>query len=192
MKKIFSAAVICITITAACTDQKKDTVTNADSTASKMMNNADSAAAAAGSMQQDVDFAMAAADGGMTEVKLSELAKTNASSAAVKQLADMMISDHTKAGDELKSIAAKNNLALPSEISSDHQKAVADLMAKKGADFDKAYVEQMEKDHDEAISLFESESSKGMNADLKSFADKTLPALRHHKEMVANTKAGMK
>jgi putative membrane protein len=46
----------------------------------------------------------------------------------------------------------------------------------------------MEEGHSNTITLFMTEASKGTNADLKAFAEKTLPTLNHHMEMVTSTK----
>lgn len=73
-------------------------------------------------LEDDAEFAVKAADGGMMEVRLGELSKTNASSAQVKKFGDMMVSDHSKANDELKSLAAQKNITLPTALSGDKQK----------------------------------------------------------------------
>ena len=194
MKKMIFGSLLLAGFIVACNNNKTDsTASTTDSSAIvKDSTTAPADTAAANNTSKDADFVMAAADGGMTEVKLSQLAKTNASAAAVKSLADMMIADHTKAGDELKSIAAKNNISVPAALSADSQKAYDELATKKGADFDKAYMDKMEKDHKRAIELFKKEANSGMNADLKTFAVNTLPTLNHHMDMVNSTKKGMK
>lgn len=132
----------------------------------------------------DAEFATKAAVGGMTEVKAGELAVKMGVSKSVKDFGKMMVTDHTKAGNELKGIAQKNNMQLPANITPEKQQKLDELAAKTGADFDKAFVAMMEEGHSETIALFMAESSKGTNADLKAFADKTLPTLNHHMEMV--------
>jgi putative membrane protein len=138
-------------------------------------------------MKSDAKFAVDIADGGMREIKLSELAAKNASSAAVKNFAKMMIKDHTKAGNELKAVAGKKNITLPEKLSDKSQKSYDDLSQKKGADFDKSYMDQMVSDHNDAVSAFEKEASDGNDADLKSWAQKTLPAIKHHLDMAKST-----
>jgi len=195
MKKIIFVNLILTASIIACNNNKTDNTaatTTDSSTTVKDSTPAPADTAAANNANKDVDFVMAAADGGMTEVKLSQLAKTNGSAAAVKSLADMMIADHTKANNELKSIAGKNNISVPETLSADKQKAYDDMATKKGADFDKAYMDKMEKDHTDAIELFQREANSGMNPDLKTFATNTLPTLNHHMDMVNTTKKGMK
>lgn len=137
-------------------------------------------------MDDDVKFAMEAADGGMLEVKLGQLAQTNASSPKVQQLGMMMVDDHSKANEELKALAQKKNIALPLTMSKDKQDTYDRLAKKTGAEFDKEYTEEMVKDHKKDIDAFEKEASDGKDADIKSWAASKLPTLKHHLEMAEN------
>jgi putative membrane protein len=128
----------------------------------------------------DAKFAVDAANGGMTEIELSKLAVNQATNAKVKEFANMMVMDHGKAGEELKAIAATKNITLPDSISADSKKAWTDLSAKKGADFDKAYVDKMVSDHKATVDLFENASKNVKDSELKAFADKTLPTIKAH------------
>ena len=132
------------------------------------------------SMADDRDFVMEAASGGLMEVTLGNLAKTNAASAQVKEFGAMMVTDHTKANNELKAVAAKKNITLPETPMEKQQKHIDELKTKKGADFDKAYVDLMVDDHKEDVSKFQDEANKGNDADVKAFAAKTLPVLQKH------------
>ena len=137
----------------------------------------------------DSKFANKAAAGGMAEVKLGELAQKNAASGDVKAFGQKMIDDHTKAGDKLKSIAAKDNLNLPSSMDAKDQ-AVYDRLSKlQGADFDRAYMQDMVKDHKADVAEFQKESSGGKSADLKGFASETLPTLQEHLKLAQDTLA---
>lgn len=129
---------------------------------------------------QDKKFADAAAKGGMMEVMAGELAVKNAVNPSVKALGEMMVEDHSKANEELKQWASANAYTLPANIDADQQKKYDALKAKKGADFDRMYTDQMVTDHQKTIADFKKESSEGGNASLKAFADKKLPALEHH------------
>lgn len=129
---------------------------------------------------QDKKFADAAAIGGLMEVMMGKLAETNAENPVVKSLGSMMVTDHTKANDELKSWASTNGYTLPTDLDADKQKMYNDLKAKKGKDFDKKYTDLMVNDHKEDVEAFKKEASEGTEASLKSFAAKTLPTLEHH------------
>ncbi|ROI06689.1 MULTISPECIES: DUF4142 domain-containing protein [unclassified Chryseobacterium] len=132
------------------------------------------------SLNQDKKFANTAAQGGMMEVMLGQLAETNASHPVVKALGQMMVNDHTKANDELKQWASKAGYTLPSAPDADQQKKYDDLKAKKGAEFDRKYTELMVDDHREDIEVFKKEGAEGRETSLKSFANNTLPTLEHH------------
>ena len=147
---------------------------------------------AASLTDQDKKFADDAAQGGMMEVMLGEVAATNASNAAVKSLGAMMVKDHSKANDELKSWASTVGYTLPTSMNAEQQKMYDDLKAKKGADFDKAYADAMVKDHKKDIAAFKKEASDGGEASLKSFAGKTVPTLEHHLMESEKTQAAVK
>ena len=139
-------------------------------------------------VDNDSDFAVAAADGGMLEVKLGQLAQTNGASAKIKELGKMMETDHGKAGEELKAWAAQYNVTLPATLSESKQKKYDELAAKKGADFDKAYAADMVDDHEMDIKEFQKEADNGKNAALKTWAAGKLPLLQHHLEMSKTAK----
>ena|ERR1700761_4549012 len=142
--------------------------------------------------KDDAKFAVDAANGGMTEIALSQLAQTQATSSKVKDFAAMMVTDHTKAGDELKGIAKIKNITLPDSVSADSKKAIDDLSKKTGSDFDKAYVNKMVSDHKSTVSMFEDASKKLKDPDLKSFVDKTLPTIKGHLSDITTIKVQMK
>ena len=138
--------------------------------------------------KEDTTFAIKAAVGGLMEVQLGQLALKNASSSAVKHHAQMMITDHGKANGELKKLAATKKITLPTRLDEDKQKKYADLKAKKGADFDKAYTDLMVDDHKEDVDAFKKQAENGMDADLKSWAAGKLPTLQQHLQMWESTK----
>jgi putative membrane protein len=145
------------------------------------------AAGAQTASEKDMKFAREAAEGSMMEIKLGELAQTNGSTAEVKSLGTMMITDHTKANDELKALAAQKNISLPGTMSDKAQKHYDKLAKKQGKDFDKAYAKCMVHDHKKDICLFKKEAKKGDDADLKQWASNTVPTLEHHKQMSEET-----
>lgn len=142
--------------------------------------------------EDDSKFLVFAADGGMTEVEASKLAKSMGTSKQVKEFGDQMIKDHTLAGNELKSLAATKNVTLPPTVGDDHQKAINELSNKKGTDFDKAYVNMMVDDHQKTVDKFKDASENCKDADIKAFATKTLPTLQGHLDHVKALKDGMK
>jgi putative membrane protein len=132
--------------------------------------------------KSDASFIVNVADAGMTEVQLGQLAQQKGMEKDVKNYGAMMEKDHTAAGDKLKAVAGSKNITVPSAVSPDMQKVIDGLQQKTGKDFDKAYINQMVDDHKKVIGMFEDESKNGSDADIKAFADSTLPTLRMHLE----------
>jgi putative membrane protein len=143
--------------------------------------------------KKDADFAVNAADGGLYEVQLATLALTKATSSRVKQFAQMMVDDHSKANAELKSLASQKNIVLPDVMSEKCQKKYYDLDQKKqGNEFDREYIDQMVKDHKEDIDVFEKEADKGNDGEVKSWASGKIATLRHHLEEAERIKEDLK
>jgi putative membrane protein len=133
--------------------------------------------------RSDRDFVTRAAQDGMAEVTLGELAASQASSDEVKQFAQRMVDDHTIANNELKELASNKGITFPNETSAKH-KALQDRLAKlSGADFDREYMSAMVKDHNNAVALFEKASRSGSDPTLKAWAERRLPTLREHQKM---------
>jgi putative membrane protein len=128
----------------------------------------------------DKTFVMKAAEGGLAEVQLGQLAADKASSDDVKQFGKMMVDDHTKANDQLKSVAQQKGITLPTDLNA-KDKAEKDRLSKlSGEQFDKAYMQAMVKDHVKDVSEFKKESTSAKDTDLKNFASQTLPTLQTH------------
>lgn len=139
-------------------------------------------------MKDDIDFVLDATDDGMYEVLVAQLAKTNASSAKVKKLAEHLTKGHSKANEELKSIAARKNITLPSKLSDKRQKNFDELTKLKGAEFDKKFAKEMVQDHKDAIDKFHKEADKGMDGELKAWAAGKIASLKHHLSMAEETR----
>lgn len=139
----------------------------------------------------DSRFAREAAQGGMAEVQLGQLAVQNASNDQVKKFGQRMVDDHSKAGDQLKGVAAKDNIQLPSDISAKDKATIQRLRNLKGSEFDRAYMRDMVKDHQADIAEFQKEASGGSNPDLKSFASQTLPTLKDHLKMAEDASSAV-
>ena len=142
--------------------------------------------------QKDTAFVTFAADAGMLEVQLGKLAATKGSSPEVKKFGESMVADHTKANDELKTLAEKKGLKVPVTLSAKSQKKYEELSTKAGADFDKAYADQMVKDHQAVIAKFKQESQAGNDAELKAWAEEKLATLEHHLMMAKDMQKALK
>ncbi|MDN3588841.1 DUF4142 domain-containing protein [Pedobacter aquatilis] len=130
--------------------------------------------------KSDAEFVVKAANGGIAEVDLAIIAQQKTKNSEVNEFAAMMIADHTMANEELKALAAKKNITLPSSVGKDELKIKDELTRKEAKDFDRAYVDAMVKDHKNDIKLFEDGSKKLKDNELKAFVDRTLPTLKKH------------
>ena len=139
----------------------------------------------------DKDFAMKAAQGGMAEVSLGQMAAQKATDADVKNFGNRMVNDHGKAGDELKQLATNKGIALPTDLDAEAKKTSADL-SKKSKDFDKSYMNDMVKDHEKDVKEFEKASKDVQDPDLKSWASKTLPVIQDHLNMAKQIASKLK
>jgi putative membrane protein len=134
-------------------------------------------------------FVMQAAEGGTMEVAKGKLAAQKGAHEGVKQFGQKMVDDHSKVNDELKTIAGAKNITLPGETPQSPMHAtLAKLEKLEGAAFDRAYVEDQIRDHQKTIALFEREVKTGKDAELKAFAEKTLPTLKEHLTTVQDLK----
>lgn len=137
-------------------------------------------------------FATRAAQGGMAEVELGRLASQKAQNAEVKKFAQMMVQDHTNANTELKSLASKKNITLPTALDAEHKAVMDKLQGLSGAEFDKAYMDAMVEDHEKTVDLFQAQADDGADADMKAFAAKTLPKVKQHLEMAEKINGNLK
>ena len=136
----------------------------------------------------DKDFILAAAQGGMTEVKLGELAAQKAMRDDVKTFGQMMVKDHSAINDDLKALAAQKGVTLPDSLDAKHQSMVDKMAALTGSEFDNSYIAGMIKDHKADAKEFKAESAETKDADVKSFVDKSIPVVDGHLKRITAMK----
>lgn len=141
---------------------------------------------------KDRTFMLNAADGGMFEVKAGALAVAkgdsinymiHSDSVSVRSFGQLMITDHTKANDELKALADQRQVTIPTTLSAAKQQKLDSLSASSGAVFKMMYVKMMVSSHKETVNLFQTESTGGDDSEIKTWATGKLPTLQHHLEM---------
>ncbi len=135
------------------------------------------------------DFAMKAARSGHAEVALGKLAQSRSTNAGLRAAARKIELDHNSAGDELKKVAAGKHWALPgdADLGAEGSDAFKHLKTLKGAEFDTAWIEHMINDHEKDVALFVAET-KSSDAEIRAFAERTLPVIQSHLEMVRRLK----
>lgn len=147
--------------------------------------------AAKGVATADAGFLKKAAADGMAEIDLANLAQTKATNAEVKALAARIKDDHTKANAELKTLASNKNVALPDTPDKQHAAAKDRMNKLEGQAFDRNYVNAMVAAHRRAVADFTART-KSADADVKAFAEKTLPALKDHLQRAETLQKTMK
>lgn len=190
MKKTFLFISFSSLVIIACNNAGKDSVEQADSANREARK--DTMTTAPVPDANTSAFLVDATNGGMAEVQLSRIAVERSTNAAVKNFANLMINDHTSANDQMMALAAKKNVALPSDVSDENRKKSDELMKKSAKDFDKEYVDMMVKDHEAAVNLFERASNNVSDAEVVSFINNILPKLRSHLESVKALKKSLK
>jgi putative membrane protein len=122
----------------------------------------------------------------LAEVRLSELAlqRSTRASKEVQQFAQQMVEDHTGATGRLSRLALEKNVILPIELDAQHRVILNRLSKLSGDEFDREYLNVMDKDHIRAVELFQNQAQQGEDPDMRAFARNTLPALRGHLRMV--------
>ena|SRR5947209_2532043 len=128
----------------------------------------------------DKHFVRKAAQGGLAEVELGKLATQKASSDEVKKFGQRMVDDHSKANDQLKQLAQQKGVDLPTQPDAKDQATKKRLEKLSGEQFDKAYMQDMVKDHTKDVAEFQKESNSAKDPDVKNFASQTLPTLQDH------------
>lgn len=132
------------------------------------------------SMSKDEQFLKSAAGAHKAEVALGQMATERAESEKVKQFAQRMVADHTKAGQEVRKLAEAAGVALSDEPSMDHQKVGDTYSNLSGKEFDRAYVTHEVKDHQKTIAEFKKQTKKLKHPQIKQWASGTLPVLKEH------------
>src|SRR3954452_24837124 len=132
---------------------------------------------------KDKSFAQEAAMGGMAEVELGKLAQQNAQNDDVKQFGARMVQDHSDANQQLMTILTAKDFSVPQQLDEKHRRTMDKLSKMRGAEFDRAYMREMVEDHDTDVKKFRQQAQNGADADLKAFAQKTLPVLEQHQKM---------
>lgn len=156
------------------------------SDSSKMSSSTDTTSNSKMAMVSDdaKNFSTDAATDGMFEVEMGKIAMKNAGTQSIKDFGKMMVTDHTKINDQLKALASKKMVDLPTTVTADQQKTIDKMSKETGKTFDKDYVSMMVEGHKNAIAAFKTAGDKITDTDYKDFIMKTLPTLQKHLDAI--------
>jgi putative membrane protein len=137
-------------------------------------------------MMKTQEFVQKVAISNQFEIMSSQLALQNTNTGSVRQFAEQMITDHTRAGSDFKQALAESELdgAPPATLDEAHQETMTELQGLSGASFDNQYIKAQMIAHDEAVLLFRTYAENGENKALQQFAAATLPTLERHQAHV--------
>jgi putative membrane protein len=131
----------------------------------------------------DSMFMTHAAADGMAEMQMGQMALQKSSDPKVKELAQRIVDDHTAANAKLRLLAQQKQVTLPTAPMKDAQDKAATINSMDGTKFDQAWTTAMVDDHQKAVKLFSDETTQTQDAEVKTFAQATLPTLKSHLEM---------
>ena len=132
---------------------------------------------------QDKLFVRQAALGGQAEVDLAKMAQSKANSPGVRDFAQRMMKDHSKANDELMRLSRGVNGEIPKQPDPEHATLRAQLQQAKAAQFDADYMAAQVQDHQKTANLLLWEISYGQNQGLTKYAAQMLPVVMEHLDM---------
>ena len=179
MKKISFLLLTSSLLAGACNSGVKDPVEVADSVNEARIDSP-AVQSPVTANEETADFLVKAANGGMAEMKLGEIAREKAVNPKVKEFGAMMVRDHSAVTDQIKTLASQRNVTLPAAVSEESQKDINDCAKKSGSDFDKAYISAMVKKHESTIDMYEKAVNKLNDGDVEAFITNTLPKVREH------------
>jgi putative membrane protein len=200
MKKKFLSFAICLSATLiwSCNNSGESTSTNDTTTTTTTTPGTDTVSTNTNATvsntplsKDDSSFVLEAAVGGLMEVQAGQIAQQNAQSQRVKDFGGMMVTDHTKANDELRSYASGHGITLPDSLPASEMKHMNAMKSMKGKAFDKHYVSMMVDDHQKDVAKFKKASQNCNDAQLKTWASNTLPTLQKHLDSIQAIKKGM-
>lgn len=141
------------------------------------------AAANAQASDQDKQFVMTASQGDYNEITFSKLAMEKATNPQVKAFAQRMVTDHEKLEQDMSPFAQQMGVTPASSLDSQHQQLYDQLNQLSGAEFDKTYMTDMDKDHHTALSLFQSEVASTKDTAMKPTVKKGEKVIAEHTKM---------
>ena len=178
-KRIFLLAAFLI-ILLACNNEAKDSVEKADSINEVKQDSSVANPQTIVTDEESTSFLVKAANNGMAEVQLGDLAQQKAINPRVKEFAAMMKTDHAATNELVATLASERKVTLPVAVGDIQKKDIEDLNKKMGSAFDRAYIKTMIRAHQETIDLFEWAADKAKDSGVKTFIDNTLPKLKNH------------
>ena len=142
--------------------------------------------------EKDAQQVVDAYAAGLYEIKLAETVSKYAVTKETKNLASMLAEGHTKINAELKDLAAKKQITLPTDVTPEQAKKIGEVSDEKRKEIDKDYTSEMVSKHKESVAMYERCSTECTDADIKTWFGNTIPELRKHLDMAMNSEEKIK
>ncbi|MDB6064391.1 MAG: outer membrane protein [Pedosphaera sp.] len=128
----------------------------------------------------EIKFIQTAAQDGQAEIRMGQLAVQDGQTAALRNFGQLLITDHTRANQQLAQIAAQKGVAIPTQPNSQQEQMALQLSNLSGTDFDRSLEQHAIEDHEKDIRIYQDAANNLQDPDLKTFAQQTLPMLQQH------------
>ena len=136
--------------------------------------------------EHNAQFVVDAANGNLAEIQLEQLAIQKSPDNEIKDLAKMLVDDHTAALNDLKVIASRKSISIPADITDATRDQLRKRTDEKPTKFDKAWTEQLMEKHQKTISDYESALGTVTDPDIQNWINSVLPKIRtHHDKLMA-------
>lgn len=130
----------------------------------------------------DSTFIMHVALGNSAEVMAGGLAATKGEDAMIQSFGQMMVTDHTAAQADLKTVGTTVGVSVKDSVDAEHTTSLQTLNGLSGREFDSTYIVNQIADHQTTVADFQTELSSGNRSEVKDFANKYLPKIQMHLE----------
>lgn len=125
-------------------------------------------------------FLAQAASGNEFEIESSQLALQMSQNPAVRNFANMMISDHARLGQAMAAAATSAGLTPPAPTLLPQHQALLDQLRTTGPNFDAAYRGVQIQGHQQALMLFQNYATSGDVPAIRAAAGQAIPAIQMH------------
>lgn len=142
--------------------------------------------------EKDADKMVEIAGANAYEIQASQDAASRASTSEVKKIANMMVKAHTKMGSEMEMLAGKKGVTLPADMPNEKMNDLENLRNKSGIDYDKDYLDKMKDAHDQVLRKLENMAENTEDAEVRDFANKSIPEIRSHRDMIESARETIK
>jgi len=130
----------------------------------------------------DSVFVRQAIAGNLAEIRLGTAARSKASNGAVKDFANRMVKDHSDMWNQWEALVKKFDVRSQVGSAADTAgRALADQLSQlSGAEFDRAYISEMVRDHETDIARFQQAASSADAAEVRQLAAAAVPKMQGH------------